>query len=188
MCRNMVLQNSEWKKKGLGYCRPASVVPYFLSEAEYNAENLTDDALLCRKHLQVAIKQYERQRARRDPADKDYPLLPEPTVKQYEKIKKKPRKSNVTPEFRHYESPILTSRTRPSYKRTITEIEQSSSDDGVLSPLCDTVLDEDDDDGNDNNDILNTSQSSAEGLEESNDDITDTQDTDTTEPEVNENQ
>ena len=48
-----VKPNPDWKTKGLGYCRPATLVPYFLTEAEYNAANLEGEALktVCREYI-----------------------------------------------------------------------------------------------------------------------------------------
>ena len=182
-----VKPNPEWKTKGLGYCRPASLVPYFLTEAEYNASNLSGEKLqtVCREHIQLARKQYARQRARRGEDDKDYPELPPPTVKQYDKHKKKPPKSDATPEFDQFKTPELPTRTRPSNKRGHAEVDKSSSedDDDVLSHLSDSVLQAEDQDA-DESELFNTSQSSAEVLEESDDDITDTHEADTVTPDV----
>ena len=178
-----VKPNPDWKTKGLGYCRPATLVPYFLTEAEYNAANLEGEALktVCREHIKIAMSQYERQRARRGEDDINYPELPEPTEKQYNRHKKKAPKSKsiITPEFEHYKDPVLKTRTRPSNKRAIEEVEKSSSDDDdVLSQLSDSVLQDDNDEVH-SSAYLDTSQSSAEVPDESEQDITDTHEPDT---------
>lgn len=137
--RGTVKANPEWKKKGIGFCRPASLVPYYWTAAEYFCANLSGTKLanIVTKHFTTAVEQYQRYRSLQAEADEQvYPDLPPPKKKASTKKKEKDEKDSEvrepTPEFER-PNPVLDVRTRGSTKRDISDVVPDSSDDDILT-------------------------------------------------------